>query len=244
MHGAPGRTRPLAPALLLAACLAAGPAAAADLTVPSVSGLTWRSGASTNAFPCLAKLRGRALDASNLFLGPASFAGMIWATGGRQTEAGLAPLRVVSLPLLTSDTRGQFARCAAGGFDGSFRRIGANLQKADARATVVRLGWEANLGSAVHPWGVDGPDQAPAYRACWRRAAAALKQGGPGLLLEWTSAKRTANKALRVLDMYPGDDVVDLWGVHYYDGGPQKSTQAAWDKYYMATYNGGPWGLG
>ena len=39
--------------------------------------------------------------------------------------------------------------------------------------------------------------------------------------------------------MYPGDDVVDLWGVHYYDTGPQKSTQAIWDQYYDATYNGG-----
>ena len=23
---------------------------------------------------------------------------------------------------------------------------------------------------------------------------------------------------------YPGDDVVDLWGVHYYDSGPDKNT--------------------
>ena len=44
--------------------------------------------------------------------------------------------------------------------------------------------------------------------------------------------------------MYPGDDVVDLIGVHYYDTGPLKNTQAIWDKYYNITYNNGPWGLG
>ena len=47
-----------------------------------------------------------------------------------------------------------------------------------------------------------------------------------------------------MLAMYPGDDVVDVVGVHYYDSGPEKSTQALWDQYYNATYNGGPWGLG
>ena len=47
-----------------------------------------------------------------------------------------------------------------------------------------------------------------------------------------------------MLDLNPGDDLVDLWGVHYYDSGPKKSTQAIWDKFYNATFNGGPWGLG
>ena len=41
-----------------------------------------------------------------------------------------------------------------------------------------------------------------------------------------------------------GDDIVDLWGLDYYDGGPVKATQATWDRYYMATFNGGPFGLG
>ena len=44
--------------------------------------------------------------------------------------------------------------------------------------------------------------------------------------------------------MYPGDDVVDLWGVHYYDTGPKKSTQAIWDQYVNATNDGNPWGIG
>ena len=44
--------------------------------------------------------------------------------------------------------------------------------------------------------------------------------------------------------MYLGDDVVDLWGVHYYDSGPIMNTQPRWDAAYRRTFNGGPWGLG
>ena len=83
MHGDPGRSRPLAPALLLATALAAGPAAAADLASPSVSGLPWRSGAVGGGFPCLAQLRGRALDAFTFFVDHTSFAAMV-----RQTTSG------------------------------------------------------------------------------------------------------------------------------------------------------------
>ena len=151
---------------------------------------------------------------------------------------------MVSLPLLTTDTQGQFAQCAAGAFDSSWRQIGANLNAAGTQGMVVRLGWEANIGSDSHPWGVDTPDQVPGFVQCWRHAAAQLKSTAPGVLLEWTSSKKTSNTSINVLDMNPGDDVVDIWGVHYYDSGPEKSTQALWDKYYTMTFNGGPWGLG
>jgi hypothetical protein len=183
------------------------------------------------------------MDASNVFLGHRSFSALVRQTTGMRAPKQ-APLMVVSLPLLTNSTKGQFAQCAAGAFDDYFRQIGANLQRSPAQGVVVRLGWEANIGSHSHPWGVDSPAQVPAYIQCWRHAATALKAGGPGLNLEWTNAKKTQNRALHVLDLYPGDDVVDLIGVHYYDSGPEKSTQALWDRYYGATYNGGPWGLG
>src|SRR3954447_24391925 len=228
---------------LLLAALAAVPALA-DVSTPVLSGLPWRSGATTGGYPCLAQLRDRPLDALTQFIAPPSFADMVSNTGGwLRSYAKKAPLFIVSLALLPKNNKGQFAQCAAGAFDDAFRQVGANLQAAGAQGTVVRLGWEANIGSDNHPWGVDGPDQVPAYKGCWRRAALALKAGGPGLNIEWTNAKKTQNRALHVLDMYPGDDVVDVIGVHYYDSGPEKNTQAVWDKYYTITFNGGPWGL-
>jgi hypothetical protein len=223
------------------------PAAAADVTTPMLSGLAWRSGSNTAGFSCLAQLRSRALDAVVTFVpGDQGFARMIEFTAGAywRGQAKKAPLAVVSLPLLTETTQGQFAPCAAGAFDASWRQIGTNLNAVGAPGMVVRLGLEANIGSNSHPWGVDSPDQVASYKACWRRAAAQLKSTAPGIRLEWTNSKKTSNTALNLLAMNPGDDVVDLWGVHYYDSGPVKNTQAIWDKYYNITFNGGPWGLG
>ena len=238
------KRRRLATGLLL---LAAAVPLAAGADQGPASGLPWLSG-STSGGDCLADLRGRALDVRVNFVTHKSFQAMVNQTGQQafKDNGVVAPLWVVSLPLLTDDTRGQFAQCAGsdlagtddfGGFDQSWRLIGANLASAvsgkpDPTVT-VRLGWEANLGRS-HPWGVTSQDQIPSYIGCWRQAAARLKEGasaapGARLQLEWTSAKKTANTALHVLDMYPGDDVVDLWGVHYYDSGPIMNTQKRWD---------------
>jgi hypothetical protein len=225
---------------------AGGTATAADVNTAVLSGLTWRSGSSPAGFSCLSQLRRRTLDAIVTFVPDDTFPKMISFTAGAywRSQAKKAPLVVVSLPLLTKYTKGQFARCADGAFNTSWRQIGTNLNAAGAPGMVVRLGWEANIGSGSHPWGVDSPDQVASYKACWRRAAAQLKATAPGVRLEWTNSKKTSNTALDVLAMNPGDDVVDLWGVHYYDSGPLKNTQALWDKYYNISYNGGPWGLG
>src|SRR4051794_28374694 len=239
---APELGRPAAPPALAPAATLATPAALAT-SVPSR--LAWRSGATGGGFPCLAQLRGRPLDALTTFITHASFPAMVAQTGGAWARgtARQAPLWVVSLPLLTDNTRGQFAQCAAGAFDGYFRQIGGNLRAAGAQGTVVRLGWEANIGSHGHPWGYDRLDQLPAYRGCFRHAALALKAGGPGLAVEWTNAQR-GQAPFNVLYANPGDDVVDLWGVHYYDKGPEKSTSAIWWAYWGKTWRGGPWGLG
>ncbi|HEY0435950.1 MAG TPA: hypothetical protein VGC92_04875 [Phenylobacterium sp.] len=230
---------------LALATLAAAPLARADITTPMIGGLPWRSGATSGGFPCLAQLRGRSLDALNEFIAPNAFTDMVKNTGTwLQGSATRAPLLVVSLALLPRNNAGQFAQCAAGAFDDYFRQVGANLQRAPAQGVVVRLGWEANIGSDSHPWGVDTADQVPLYVQCWRHAALALKAGGPRLNIEWTSAKKTQNRALSLAAMYPGDDVVDVIGVHYYDSGPEKNTQALWDKYYGVSFNGWPWGLG
>src|SRR5690349_20981607 len=148
---------------LAAALLAAGPAAAADVNTQSLSGMTWRSGATGGGFPCLAQMRGRQLDANTIFIAPPSFAEMVRNSGSWvRSAAGKAPLLVVSLALLPGQNKGQFAQCAAGQFDGSFRQVGANLKATGAKGVVVRLGWEANIGSDSHPWGVDSAAQVPA----------------------------------------------------------------------------------
>ena len=230
---------------LALAALAATPAARADISSPLLSSLSWRSGATYGGFDCLKQLRNRALDALNVYLAPATFPDMVRNSGAWvQRYGSKAPLLVVSMALVPQANKGQFAQCGNGAFDSYFRQIGANLTKSLAKSIVVRLGWEANIGSDSHPWGVDSDSQIPAYKACFRHAAQALKAGGSRLNIEWTNSKKTSNKALHVLDMYPGDDVVDLFGTHYYDAWPLKNTQQIWDQYYNLSYNDGPWGIG
>jgi hypothetical protein len=230
---------------LAVAALAATPAARAEITSPLIGGLPWRSGATDGGFNCLADLRNRPLDALNVYLAPATFPDMVRNSGAWVQRYGAkAPLLVVSMALVPQANKGQFAQCGNGTFDSYFRQVGANLSKSPAKSVVVRLGWEANIGSHSHPWGVDSDKEVPAYRACWRRAAQALKAGGSRLNIEWTNSKKTSNGSLHVMTMYPGDDVVDLWGVHYYDAWPLKNTQTIWNQYYDITYNGAPWGIG
>jgi hypothetical protein len=103
---------------LVAATLPVGSsAAAADINTPMLSGLAWRSGSNTAGFSCLAQLRSRVLDAVVTFVpSDQGFARMINFTAGAywRGQARKAPLVVVSLPLLTEETQGQFAQCAAG----------------------------------------------------------------------------------------------------------------------------------
>ena len=153
------------------------------------------------------------------------------------------PQTVVSLPMVPGSAKGQFAACAVGAFDSYYRQFGRLMVLDGAGQAVVRLGIEPNVGSIVHPWGVDSADQIPDWVGCFRHEAAALKAVAPSLKIEWTMAKR-GKLPVNALSLYPGDDAVDLFGVHYYDTGPVKSTQALWDRYYQATLYGGPWGLG
>src|SRR5690349_21705765 len=98
--------------LLLAALatLAAAPAMAANVTTPIISGLPFRSGASYGT-DCLAQLRNRPLDVVLSFLGHTSFPALPGYAAAMARTAKKAPLWVVTVPLLTDDTRGQFAQC-------------------------------------------------------------------------------------------------------------------------------------
>jgi hypothetical protein len=205
--------------------------------------LAWRSGA--RAEDQFDGWRGRKRDVVLTFVQHDTWEEMIKQLSGGffRDRVKLAPQVVVSLAMLTGESRGQHAACAQGKFDEIFRRFGTLLSRAGAGQAIARIGWEANAGSDIHEWGIDTVTQIPAYVACFRRQAAALKSTAPGVKVEWTSAKR-GKQDFNVFDMYPGDDVVDIIGVHYYNTGPQKSTQAVWDEYFHATNNGGPWGLG
>jgi hypothetical protein len=208
----------------------AAPAVAAEVNTPVVSGLPWRSGASVDSpFVDFAGWRGRRLDANVMFVATHdSWASMTqWFTGLR-SKAGIrrSPLPVISLPMLPKDAAKQFAACARGDFDGHFRQYGQLIASAGAGHAVVRLGWEANK---TRPWSPSTAADIPDYVTCFQREAASLKSTAPNLRIEWAMG-RISNVPFNVMDMYPGDEHVDVIGVHYYDNvGPKIATQAAWD---------------
>jgi hypothetical protein len=256
--------RRLAVPLVAAATLTASVAAsAADLASPIVSGLRWRSGvsvpdvadparpaamapAASVAGAYAAWRGGRRPDVNVVFVPGDSWTVMENRPKGSyfRSKVGLSAQLVVSLPMMPATAPKRHAACARGEFDGHFRTIGAALQAAGAGRAVLRLGWEYNRGSGSHAWGIDTAEEIPAYVACFRREVAALKSAAPGLTIEWTNGRYT-RMAVSPTRAYPGDDVVDIVGIHYYDNPqyPRQSTQAEWDRQSTMTYAGGPMGI-
>src|SRR4051794_1317751 len=210
-----------------------------------VSGLPWLSGVACPP-PGMDRWRGRRFDTAWFGMPKSSWGAMLSAagSGGLRARAATAPQLVVSLPLLPQSSSMQHAACARGAFDGYFCDIGAALRANGAGGAVIRLGKEANRGRP--PYGYRLNSQLPAYRDCFRHASRALKQGAPQLTIEWTNARQTLS-SVNVLDAYPGGDVVDIIGVHYYNNPKlgRIETQADWDAEYTRKYpSGGPQGLG
>ena len=126
-----------------------------------------------------------------------------------RAAAAATPQLVVTLPLLPVNVAKQFAACARGDFDYRYRDFGMLLSQAGAGGAVLRLGWEANIGSRSHPWGYDTAADARGYVQCFRRTVAQLKSTAPKVKIEWSNAK-AGKPPFSVLNANPGDDVVDL----------------------------------
>jgi hypothetical protein len=213
------------------------------LQSPIISGLPWRSGIACGAGTD--SWRNRALDTGWSGIGKKSWKTMLSAAKSATLRARAlsAPQPVIALPLLPQEADGQLPACAKGDFDQRFKDIGAALRNNEAEDAVIRLGKEANRGRSA--FGYDSDDDLPYYIGCFRKAAAALKSTAPGLKIEWTNARQTLSP-VNPLDAYPGDDAVDIVGVHYYDNPNlgRMTTQAIWDKLYVQSHSGGgPQGL-
>ncbi len=175
-----------------------------------VSGLAWRSGASaTSSF---GEWRGRPLDVRVVFVPHDNWSQMasFLRTGYFRKNCQQTPLCVVSMASMPRAATMQHQRCAGGEFDSNHREY-AGLVAAAKPRSVVRLAWEANSNSG-HPWRIVSPGNIPAYKQCFRRLAQIYRSRG--LPIEWSNSK---NGSVDYLDTYPGDDVVDLWGLHQYD---------------------------
>ncbi|MCB1882646.1 MAG: hypothetical protein KDG89_01420 [Geminicoccaceae bacterium] len=244
------RTVRLLPALALGALLAlpAGSADAAGATFSHArSGLPWASGMSgwnrpnTSTMPKFEAWRGHKLD---MILGWAprttwsSFVG--YFEGGSFASFARQPVRaVIRTPLLMNANKGQFKECAQGAFDTYFRRAAQAVARRGKKDTVFSLGWEAN--GSWYSWSIGS--QPEAYKACFRHVAGVIRGVIKGATIEWSMAKQ-GHITYSVEKAYPGDDVVDIVGLSFYDRYPNYPSTQTWNVSLQKSNNGGPGGLG
>ena len=212
----------LALASLTLGLLSPALATATEVGTTIVSGLTWHSGAS--APDSFGTWRGRPLDVRVVFLNHDTWDQMLTQLRGAffRQNCGQTPLCVVSLAMFPRNLPGQFQQCAGGSFDVTHKQI-ATLIAATRPTAIVRIGWEAN-SSGNHPWRIGTQANIDPYINCFRDLAPIYQAAG--LRTEWTVAK---GGTVDAYSTYPGDDVVDFWGLHYYDSGSNpKQEIGAW----------------
>jgi hypothetical protein len=235
-----------APGLGLDALAPRGPIHEAAVTLPPiVSGLPWRSGISCTSAE-LEAFRGRRTDAQVQFLWHDTWDMMLARVRDNyyRRQVRRTPLPVISMPMFPRTEFKAHARCAAGEFDNYYRQLGAALVEIGAGHAILRPGWEPNVGSGSHPWGIDSVSEAPAYVACFRRLVTTFRTvRGSSFKFEWSNAKASSLPG-NVLSTYPGDAFVDVVGLHYYAIDTQFSTQRKWDRFVNSTRLGGPQGIG
>lgn len=143
-------------------------------------------------------------------------------------EAAPGRRLVLAVPLFADEAPGtnaeRIAACARGEYDAHYTALATNLQAANLGDSILRIAWEANQDWGAWSYHFNPND----WRACWRRAAQAVKQVAPTLQTNWNVSADGAGATymrdaldLRGFDnFYPGDDVVDEIGVDFY-GAPQ-----------------------
>lgn len=162
----------------------------------------------------------------------------------------------ISTPLLTAEVRGQFQACASGAFDWVWREVAGKLTRHGLPDAIIRLGWEAN--GNWFPWAIN--NNYAGYKACFRRAVQVMRSVQPRLLIEWPMNREVyaSKRSALVQNAYPGNDVVDIIGLSYYDHWPSAGSESVWNTSFkpeldfwvsFARTNGkrlgfGEWGLG
>jgi hypothetical protein len=182
--------------------------------------------------------RGRPLDVATTFEDDGTWKGteVVWAleTGELVHFKGRLSIAV---PML-SNGKDTFEQCAAGAYDVHFRALGRTLKKYGREDSYIRLGWEGN--GDWYPWSANG--NTGGWKACFRREVQALRSVAPGVQIDWNMNKDGNTNAV---DLYPGDDAVDVIGVDYYSMYPALNSRAAWDRMYLKRgSNKTPTGIG
>lgn len=120
----------------------------------------------------------------------------------------------VGVPLWQAD--GDLATAAAGGYDAQWEQLGRTIHQRYPGSS-VRIGWEFNLAGWKHHATDENVEE---WKQAFRKASAALKKGGPSLLVTWNPNKGKGDSLSDATKAWPGDDAVDIVGLDGYDWWP------------------------
>jgi len=184
----------------------------------ALSGLPWNSGAVSDGMGAVndwGANRGSAADVTLNYPWGGSWS--MWddpsAAGFWPVYAGWAGTVVAAVPPFAVDGTGTadgYTRLANGEYDQHWINFGRNMVAAGRANTPIRLAWEADGDWYV--WGLRGGGASlDQYKAGFRRAVSALRQGNPQVQIDLTVG------ADQLAAYWPGDDVVDIVGQDYYN---------------------------
>lgn len=128
-----------------------------------------------------------------------------WRDGGQKNV-------VFSIPMLPSDNSATLAEGAAGKFDAVFRDYAAKIVRFGFPDATIRIGWEFN--GNWYPWAAEKDPES--FKAYWRRIAKVMGEvSGANFTFDWCMAGGWTNFLPELA--YPGDDVVDIIGMDFYN---------------------------
>ncbi|WP_232292069.1 glycoside hydrolase family 26 protein [Frankia sp. QA3] len=203
-------------------------------TGPNRSGLPWLSGVNGDPIMVPANVdgfcadRGSPCDLSHVFVSRNSWQNMVAPSWTQQNFAGWPGRLVISVPPFPENIGASLETCATGAYDTYWRQFGNTLNSTRRQNSIIRIAWEGN--GDWYQWSGRNPT---AYVNCWRKVADAIRStANPDPLLDWSiNAHYSQNPpSHNPLDLYPGDQWVDLIGIDAYDHYPPSRTLGEFNK--------------
>ncbi|MDO5627636.1 MAG: hypothetical protein Q4G43_04870 [Mobilicoccus sp.] len=137
---------------------------------------------------------------------------------------GFTGILDVGVPLWQED--GSLSAAAGGADAARWEELGRVIHERYPGST-VRIGWEFNLGGWSHHATDENVEE---WKQAFRHASAALKRGGPSLLVTWNPNKGRGDSLADASKAWPGDDVVDIVAIDAYDWWPAYS-ESTWPEH-------------
>jgi len=136
-----------------------------------------------------------------------------------------------------------WAQAADGAFEARWRDAVRALAAARAGKGLTFIQIAHEMNGDWMAWSVTSSNF-EAFKAAWRRYAAIIRAEFPAARIVFTANAGTASD-IGIPAMWPGDDVVDVYGVDLYTGWAPLDSRADWEAHFLdAELGDSPRGLG